>query len=240
VEDSSGLITTGTVVIEIQGADGAVPIDEETESEPPAPEAAPVEAETDGESLDVEESSPKPVEIGALANPALTPEVEKRSYERLRHQAFENTSVPLADAVRTSGPQQQSAREDVKPEPDRGYLHPAFLESIEILRRQLAEHAAEEGGDVAWISRAFQGLTVAGTAGLLTALMRASSLAAIGFSAVPLWRRVDPLTVLSLNEDERRELAASLKAAEAEEEGLDRVLRPQKGAREKLSPPKQP
>ena len=91
-------------------------------------------------------------------------------------------------------------------------MHPAFLESIETLRGELTRQLAEDGADVEWVHRTFQSLAIAGATGLLGVLMRSTSLAAIGVSAVPLWRRADPLTVLSLNDDQRRVLAVKAKS----------------------------
>ena len=64
--------------------------------------------------------------------------------------------------------------------------------------------------------------------GWLGVLLRAGSLAAVAFSALPLWSRVDPLAVLAISEEERRRLEEDLrKAREAEdraEKGVGQLL----------------
>ena len=106
----------------------------------------------------------------------------------------------------------------------RGYVHPAFLESIEQLRRELTDAALREKEDPEWAQQAVQSIALAASTGLLGVVMRASTLAAIGASAVPLWQRTDPLSVLSLSDDQRRELELALREAEADERNLDEIL----------------
>ncbi|MCP4039655.1 MAG: hypothetical protein GY733_22115 [bacterium] len=65
---------------------------------------------------------------------------------------------------------------------------------------------------------------MAATSGLLAGVLRASSLLAMAVSSVPLWKRTDPLTVLSLSPDERRDLEASLRREDEAERRLDAVL----------------
>ena len=64
--------------------------------------------------------------------------------------------------------------------------------------------------------------------GWLGVLLRGGSLAAVAFSSLPLWSRVDPLAVLAISEEERRRLEEDLrKAREAEdqaEKGVGRLL----------------
>jgi hypothetical protein len=59
-------------------------------------------------------------------------------------------------------------------------------------------------------------------------LMRSGSLWAVALSALPVWRRVDPLAVLAISPEERRKLERDLREAEQLEDtagaGLGRVL----------------
>jgi hypothetical protein len=72
------------------------------------------------------------------------------------------------------------------------------------------------------------GVTLAFSTGLMLMLMRSSSLWAVALSALPLWRRVDPLAVLAITPEERRKLERDLREAEQREDtagaGLARVL----------------
>ncbi len=69
-----------------------------------------------------------------------------------------------------------------------------------------------------------QGFAMVATTGLVAAMLRGSSLVAMALSSVPLWKRMDPLMILSLSNDERRVLASALRAAEVAERSLDAVL----------------
>jgi hypothetical protein len=53
---------------------------------------------------------------------------------------------------------------------------------------------------------------------VLALLLRGGSLAAAALSSVPLWRRVDPLAVLALSEEERWQREQDIRAAQREEE----------------------
>jgi hypothetical protein len=56
------------------------------------------------------------------------------------------------------------------------------------------------------------------SSGLLALLMRGGSLAAAALSSLPLWRRVDPLAVLALSEEERWQREQDIRAAQRDEE----------------------
>ena len=72
------------------------------------------------------------------------------------------------------------------------------------------------------------GVTLALSTGLLFMLMRSSSIWGVALSALPMWRRVDPLAVLAITPEERRKLERDLREAEQSEDtagaGLARML----------------
>ena len=78
------------------------------------------------------------------------------------------------------------------------------------------------------IVSAAEGVTIATSVGLLSLLLRSGSLLGMALSALPLWRRVDPLAVLALSDDEREKLEKDLRSAEEDEDekddGVGRVL----------------
>jgi len=108
-------------------------------------------------------------------------------------------------------------------------LRPAFLNadlfaSLDQMRRDVLEAASGDADDSEWMAPALEGMTLAATTGLLAAVLRSGSLMAMGLSSVPLWKRADPLTVLSLSKEEREDLEANLRAASSGELDLDAVL----------------
>ncbi len=62
------------------------------------------------------------------------------------------------------------------------------------------------------------------TTGGLALLLRGGSLFAMAVSAIPIWKRIDPLMILSLSDDDRHELASRQRAAEKAERKLKAVL----------------
>ena len=60
---------------------------------------------------------------------------------------------------------------------------------------------------------AAEGFALMLSLGWLGVLLRGGSLAAIAFSALPMWRRVDPLAVLTISEEERVRREQDLRSA---------------------------
>jgi hypothetical protein len=71
---------------------------------------------------------------------------------------------------------------------------------------------------------ALQSMALAAITGLQFLVLRASSLLAMALSWVPMWRRADPLMILSLSEKERRDLQESMRRADSGEQDLDAML----------------
>jgi hypothetical protein len=96
-----------------------------------------------------------------------------------------------------------------------------LLEALERLRDEVGasrQAAAEEK-----LAFSIEGVTLFVTGGLLAALVRGGSLAAAALSSLPLWRRVDPLAVLALSEEERWQREQEMRAAQREE-SIGRLL----------------
>ena len=90
--------------------------------------------------------------------------------------------------------------------------------------RDADEEATERDARIATA----EGVALAVSTGMLALLLRSGSLWALALSALPLWRRVDPLAVLALGAEERRKLERDLREAARLENttdaGLARVL----------------
>jgi hypothetical protein len=82
------------------------------------------------------------------------------------------------------------------------------------MRDDATEAAEEENFKVASV----EGMAVAASAVLLASLMRSSSLLALALSSLPLWRRVDPMAVLALSDEQRAERKQALRAARKAED----------------------
>jgi hypothetical protein len=92
-----------------------------------------------------------------------------------------------------------------------------LLEALERLREDL--HRDPQRAEQEALAITVEGMALVVSGGLLALLMRGGSLAAAALSSVPLWRRVDPLAVLSLSEEERWQREQDIRAAQREEEG---------------------
>jgi len=105
------------------------------------------------------------------------------------------------------------------------FVHADFFRSLDQMRRDVLADAEDTGNvDRDWLVPAIEGIAMAATTGLLAGVLRASSLVAMAVSAVPLWGRADPLMILSLSNEERRDLEATLRRAGTNEQDLDAVL----------------
>jgi hypothetical protein len=73
-----------------------------------------------------------------------------------------------------------------------------------------------------------EGATLAASISLLGILSRAGSMAAAALTSLPMWRRVDPLAVLSVSEEERQKREQEMREAEEAEDregkGVGRLL----------------
>jgi hypothetical protein len=104
-----------------------------------------------------------------------------------------------------------------------GPIH-ALAGVLDDLRDDLSEDA-RRGQDIeAWSVKRAEGVVVAVSAGLVGMLLRGSSLVAVALSALPFWRRVDPLAVLALSEEERDKLRKELQAAQDAEDSKEKAV----------------
>ena len=94
----------------------------------------------------------------------------------------------------------------------------ALWEALDQMRRDMGSEAEGEASEGDLVASRAKGVVLAVSATILATVLRVGSLAAMALSSLPLWRRVDPLMILSLSEEERRERAEKLKAAEQEED----------------------
>jgi hypothetical protein len=103
-----------------------------------------------------------------------------------------------------------------------------MLQALDQIRQEMADHAELVEGESDLIVSAAEEVALAFSAGLLGILLRGSSLAAVALSALPVWRRVDPLAILALSDEERRKREEELRAArdteDLSEEAVGRLL----------------
>ncbi|MCZ6785037.1 MAG: hypothetical protein O7G30_17195 [Proteobacteria bacterium] len=103
-----------------------------------------------------------------------------------------------------------------------------MAKALDRIRMEMTESADKAASQRQVVVSAAEGAMLAVSLGWFGLLLRGGSLAAVAFSALPLWRRVDPLAVLALSDEERRRLEEDLrKAREQEDEkekGVGRLL----------------
>ncbi|MCP5056880.1 MAG: tandem-95 repeat protein, partial [bacterium] len=200
------------------------------------------------------ENPPAPTNPGALPTPTpaspapiaeqVTPvlavppaPLEVEAWEP-RWDQTEFTAGDFAHALLVGDTQQQPEPVDreARPQVDllrASFVHTDFFQSLDQMRRDVLSDAEETGSaDRDWLVLAIEGIAMAATTGLLAGVLRASSLLAMAISTVPLWRRADPLMILSLSNEERRDLEATLRRAATNEQDLNAVLDGQAASQE--------
>ena len=94
-----------------------------------------------------------------------------------------------------------------------------MAQALDRIREEMMDDADGLASGQQIVISATEGVALALSLGWLGLLLRGGSLAAVAFSALPIWSRVDPLAVLSISEEERMRLEEDLrKAREAEDE----------------------
>jgi cytochrome oxidase Cu insertion factor (SCO1/SenC/PrrC family) len=103
-----------------------------------------------------------------------------------------------------------------------------MMQALDQIRQEMAEDAELAAGERETIVSTAEEVALAFSAGLLGILLRGSSLAAMALSALPVWRRVDPLAILALSDEERRKREEELRSAreteDQSEEAVGRLL----------------
>jgi hypothetical protein len=113
-------------------------------------------------------------------------------------------------------------------EPSRMSALPKLWQAFDQMRADMEHSEDQAASEAETVMVTANGVTLAFSTGLMLMLMRSSSLWAVALSALPMWRRVDPLAVLAITSEERRKLERDLREAEQREDtagaGLARVL----------------
>jgi Tol biopolymer transport system component len=118
----------------------------------------------------------------------------------------------------------------------------ALWEALNVLGDEISDDADREQEKIEMTRSTVERVALALSTGVLALLARASSLAAMALSSLPVWRRVDPLTVLALSEREKRKREKELRNAELyEDDALGGLLagepKPERAAPEPDSDP---
>jgi len=93
----------------------------------------------------------------------------------------------------------------------------AQREALDQMRRDL-EEVAEAQEDASQSAQwKVEGATLGFAMSLIAYLLRGANLLAMYISSIPMWQRIDPLVVLSLNDEEREERERKLREAAEEE-----------------------
>jgi hypothetical protein len=226
-------------------------LDEEvTDDDPPPVEEEPPPVEEEPPPVEEEPAIPDPMELG-LGFPDLGrgsephPDIFESTAGERRSQADPTearsasaTASSFELAARRDGPINASdGEESGDRRSSAATIESAALnDALDQMRREMSEEAQEQENEgVVVVSRA-EGVALAFSATMLSAILRAGNLAAIALSSLPLWSRIDALAVLSLSEEERRARDQELQDAEDEEErkakGIGRLL----GSRKRPNP----
>ncbi len=88
-----------------------------------------------------------------------------------------------------------------------------MVQALDRIRQEMTDGAEELADERQVRVSAAEGFALALSLTWLGILLRSGSLAAIAFSALPMWRRVDPLAVLTISEEERLRREHDLRSA---------------------------
>jgi hypothetical protein len=97
-----------------------------------------------------------------------------------------------------------------------------MMRALDRIRQEMTDDARELAGEHQVTVSAAEGFALMLTLGWLGLLLRGGSLAAIALSSLPMWRRVDPLAVLAISEEERFRREQDLQNARKLEDQMER------------------
>jgi hypothetical protein len=184
------------------------------------------EADPDPESQ-TPEIEPPPFAPGVFQPPA------EEQAPRVASRAFMGAAAQDRPATETETPEQARrevlGREFEAPDAMGQLLGSQRLtEALDQVREELTEDAERDALDTRIRVSAVEGAALVSSFSLIGLLSRAGSLAASALTSLPMWRRVDPLAVLSVSEEERKRREKDLREAEAaedrEEQAVGRLL----------------
>ena len=90
----------------------------------------------------------------------------------------------------------------------------AMWEALDLLGNEISNDAAREEAKAEKTRSRIESMALALSTGMLAVIARASSLTAMALSSLPVWSRVDPLSVLALSTREKKKRAKELREAE--------------------------
>ncbi len=96
-------------------------------------------------------------------------------------------------------------------------------DSLDAVGDRISGNSEREQAEIDQTTARIEGTALAISAGLLPLLARASSLTAMLLSSLPVWSRVDPLSVLMLSEKDRKKRERELRDAETVEDESDHL-----------------
>jgi hypothetical protein len=250
VTDASGLTDTRVIPISVEPADAPpvddtsdIPPDEEEEDSTDDSDDTDTETDTETETTEDTEDEPTletstetdpPTEEGGL----LLDVSEQRTWSPA---SFASPEGNVSGIHEDSGSEELNHVQEARPNPYRQTEQAAAAEGrfaivrnqqmmqvLDQIRQEMAEDAELVAGERELIVSSAEEVAVVFSAGLLGILLRGSSLAAVAVSALPVWRRVDPLAILALSDEERRKREEELRSAreteDSSEEAVGRLL----------------
>jgi hypothetical protein len=97
-----------------------------------------------------------------------------------------------------------------------------MLQALDQVRQEMTDDARALADERQVTVSAAEGFALMLSLSWLGLLLRSGSLAAIAFSALPMWRRVDPLAVLTISEEERVRREQDLRSARDREDQTEK------------------
>ncbi len=226
VQDTGDLTNTAELTVTLEPT--IEPLVDDNPTEPPVDEPAPDEPIDDP----AQDPEPEP-ELAETGDPIPEESSPESPFGRVRLTA---AGVPHVDSgVGSSSSSETRGRDDADSDrrTDAGAADEvyqlnslrelAMWDALDLVEGQISEDSDRRQAETDQTTARLEGLTLAVSAGLLALLARASSLTTLLLSSLPVWSRVDPLSVLLLSERERKKRQQELRDAETLEDQSDRV-----------------
>ena len=245
VTDAGGLTDTETVPISVQFVEDSPVIDDSElppvdEEEDPAPTDE--SEETDSEpTREVGETDEEPAEDPATGADASAGELRLGGSGQVTWNpiSLDSSEVTVPASQESSGSEEliHEVRRDPLAYTERAAAaegrfaivrNQQMMKALDQLRQEMTEDAELMAGEREAIVSGAEEVALAFSAGLLGILLRGSSLAAVALTSLPVWRRVDPLAILALTDEERKrreeELRSARETEDSSEEAVGRLL----------------
>jgi hypothetical protein len=226
-QDSSGATAsaTATVDVTLSYPEDLLPDPEPEEVEPdPEPVEEPSETKPDSDS---EEEPPEAGPTTAVPPIFVRTDLETGFFQRSAGEVIGTSADRVEGEAQSLEPLRfdlQNRDVDELDAVGRLMANQRMMDALDRVRQEIIDDSESRASEQRMSVTVMDSAALASSLGLLSILSRASSLAAAAMSSLPIWRGVDPLAVLAISEEERKQREKDLRDAQAAEDDADRAV----------------